>query len=158
MVSLEHKVAWLVALEDIKRVIALYAKAGDDHNNPVSIAALLTEDARWACEGFGEFTGRETIAQELARIGREQILWTLHFPVSPIIDLAEDMNTAHVFWWLWELATMRGENGREADNWLGATYDGNFVRAPDGWKIKQLTLNIKKIAPYAPSPRQEQQP
>lgn len=152
MTSLEHKVAWLAAIEDIKRVIALYAKAGDDRNNPAAMATLLTEDARWACEGFGEFTGRETIARELARVGREKILWTLHFPVSPIIDFTEDLRAAHVFWWLWELATMREHGGREVDNWLGATYDGDFVRAADGWKIKQLTLNIKKIVPYTSAP------
>jgi len=156
--ALEHKVAWLVALEDIRRVIALYAKAGDDNNNPTAMAALLAEDAQWTCAGFGAFSGRDTIARELARVGRERILWSLHYPVAPIIDLSEDLTTAHAFWWLWELTTMRDEDGHEADNWLGATYDCYFARAADGWKIKRLTLDIKKIVPYAPATLQEQQP
>jgi hypothetical protein len=149
MTTLEHKVETLVALEAIRRVIALYAKAGDDNNNPAALAPLLDENARWVCAGFGDFTGRETITQALARVGRERILWSLHYPVAPIIDLADDLRSAHAFWWLWELTTMRDEAGTEENNWLGATYECDFVRAADAWKISYLVLDIKKIVPYA---------
>ncbi len=149
MASLEHKVDTLIALEAIRRVIALYAKAGDDNNNPDALAALLDENARWVCEGFGDFTGRETITQALAKVGRERIVWSLHYPVAPIIDLADDLRSAHAFWWLWELTTMRNEVGEEENNWLGATYECDFVRAADAWKIKHLELEIKRIVPYA---------
>lgn len=149
MSSLEYKVETLVALEAIRRVIALYAKAGDDNNNPDALAVLLDENARWVCEGFGDFTGRETITQALAEIGRERIVWSLHYPVAPIIDLADDLRSAHAFWWLWELTTMRDEAGTEQNNWLGATYECDFVRAADAWKITHLVLDIRKIVPYA---------
>ncbi len=149
MATLEHKVETLVALEAIRRVIALYAKAGDDNNNPAALAPLLDENARWVCAGFGDFTGRETITQALAKVGRERILWSLHYPVAPIIDLADDLRSAHAFWWLWELTTMRDEAGTEENNWLGATYECDFVRAADAWKISYLVLDIKKIVPYA---------
>lgn len=92
MSSLKRKVAWLVALEQIRRVIALYARAGDDNNNPTAMATLLAENARWSCAGFGEFNGRDAITRELAQLGRERILWSLHYPVSPIIDFAEDFD------------------------------------------------------------------
>ena len=152
MNSLEHKVETLIALEAIRRVIGLYAKAGDDNNNPEALASLLDEDARWSCDGFGDFTGRETITRELAKVGRERILWSLHFPVSPIIDLEDDLRSAHAFWWLLELTTMRDDDGDEENNWLGATYECDFVRAADGWKIKHLVLDIKKIVPYSAGP------
>ena len=150
--ELEHQVAWLTALENIRKVIGIYAKAGDDKNNPEVLASILSEDASWECEGFGSFKGRDTIAQELARVGQERILWSLHFPVSPIIDVADDLNTAHAFWWLWELTTMRTDDNNEENNWLGATYDCDFVRAADGWKIKHMVLNIKKVVPYEDIP------
>ena len=150
--ELEHQVAWLTALENIRKVIGIYAKAGDDKNNPELLASVLSEDASWECEGFGSFKGRDTIAQELARVGQERILWSLHFPVSPIIDVADDLNTAHAFWWLWELTTMRTDDNNEENNWLGATYDCDFVRAADGWKIKHMVLNIKKVVPYEDIP------
>ena len=78
--KLEQKVAWLVALEEIRRVIALYAKAGDDNNNPDLLAPLFDDEARWCCDGFGEFFGRDNITRELAAVGRERILWSLHYP------------------------------------------------------------------------------
>ena len=158
MTALEHQVDWLVALEQIRRVIALYAKAGDDNNNADALDSLFTDDARWKCAGFGDFHGRATIVRELAKVGRERILWSLHYPVSPIIDLNETRTAAHAFWWLWELTTMRDATGLETPNWLGATYACDFVRAADGWKISDLTLDIKQIVPYAPSPAQKGSP
>lgn len=158
MHDLEQKVAWLVALEQIRRVIALYARAGDANNDPIAMGALFSADARWACAGFGSFNGRAEITTELARIGRERILWSLHYPVAPIIDLAEDLLSAQGFWWLWELTTLRDADGATARHWLGATYQADFVQAADGWKIQNLELDIKTIVPYAPDPAQEPLP
>lgn len=150
--DLEQQVARLTATEDIRNVIARYAKAGDDQNNPDEMRKLLAKDAVWEAKGFGKFEGRDLIAEKLAAIGREMIVWSLHFPVSPIIDIAEDLTTAHAFWWLWELTTMRGDEGAEESNWLAATYECDFVCAADGWKIKHLVLEVKKVVPYQDVP------
>ena len=150
--DLEQQVARLTATENIRNVIAKYAKAGDDQNNPDEMRKLLAKDAVWEAKGFGKFEGRDLIAEKLADIGREMIIWSLHFPVSPIIDIAEDLTTAHAFWWLWELTTMRGDGGAEESNWLAATYECDFIRAGDGWKIKHLVLEVKKVVPYQDVP------
>ena len=150
--DLEQQVARLTAAENIRNVIARYAKAGDDQNNPDEMRKLLAKNAIWEAKGFGKFEGRDLIAEKLADIGREMIIWSLHFPVSPIIDIAEDLATAHAFWWLWELTTMRGEEGAEESNWLAATYECDFIRAADGWKIKHLVLEVKKVVRYQDVP------
>ncbi len=150
--DLEYKVEWLMATENIKNVIAVYAKAGDDFNDPVVMSSLMKEDATWEAKGFGRHEGRETIATELARVGQERIVWSLHFPVAPIIKLADDLQSAHVFWWLWELLTMRDENGVDENKWIGATYDCDFIKQADGWKIKDLVLDIKKMVPFEDVP------
>ncbi len=150
--DLEQQVARLTATENIRNVIARYAKAGDDQNNPDEMRKLLAKDAVWEAKGFGKFEGRDLIAEKLADIGREMIVWSLHFPVSPIIDIGEDLATAHAFWWLWELTTMRGDEGAEESNWLAATYECDFIRAADGWKIKHLVLEVKKVVPYQDVP------
>lgn len=49
------------------------------------------------------------------------------------------------------ILTMRNDACVEENNWLGATYECDFVRAADGWKIKQLELDIEKIVPYHPN-------
>ena len=150
--DIEKQVALLTANEHIRAVIARYAKAGDDQNDPDQMRQVLAEDAIWEAKGFGKFTGRDVIAEELSKIGQEMIVWSLHYPVSPIIDIADNLNTAHAFWWLWELTTMRGEEGDEESNWLAATYECDFIRAADGWKIKHLVLEVKKVIPYQDVP------
>ena len=117
------------------------------------LSALFTEDAVWEAEGFGRFEGRAEIVRELARIGREQIVWSLHFPVSPLIDLDAGHRSAHGYWWLWELLTLR-EGETAANKWLGATYDCDFVREPDGWKMRHLVLRIRKLVDSAEGPNQ----
>ncbi len=158
MTELERQVARLAAAEDIRGVIARYARAGDERNNPAKIRPLLAENAVWEAKGFGKFVGGDIIAAELAKIGRERITWSLHFPVSPIIDLAADLDSAHAFWWLWELAAMREETGAERDHWLAATYECDFARAANGWKIKHLVLDVKKVVPYHDAPMPAPQP
>ena len=150
--NLKQQVAWLTATENIRTVIAKYARAGNDQNNPEQMRQLLAEDAIWEAKGFGKFTGRDIIAEELSKIAQEMIIWSLHFPVSPIIDIADDLNSAHAFWWLWELTTMRGDADEEESNWLAATYECDFIRAADGWKIKHLILEVKKVVPYQDVP------
>ena len=150
--EIEYKVDWLMANENIRRVIAVYAKAGDDFNDPEIMGSLLAEDAVWEAKGFGRHEGRDNITRELAKVGKERIVWSLHFPVAPIIDLADDLQTAHGFWWLWELLTMRDDKGVDDNKWLGATYDCDFVQQADGWKIKALVLDIKKMVPFENAP------
>ncbi|MEM7541438.1 MAG: nuclear transport factor 2 family protein [Pseudomonadota bacterium] len=148
---LEAQVAWLVANEKIRNVIARYAKAGDDFNDPDEMGKIFTEDAVWEAIGFGRFEGRDSIVAELATIGKEKIIWSLHFPATPIIDLNASLDAAKVSWWLWELMTMREEQG-DQNRWMGATYDADFVRAADAWRIKHLTLNIQKMVPFEEGP------
>ena len=68
----------------------------------------------------------------------------MHFPVSPLIEISDEGKSAHGFWWLWELLTIR-ENDADKSKWLGANYDCDFVREADGWKMKHLILNIHKL-------------
>ena len=150
--DLEQQVARLTAAENIRNVIARYAKAGDDQNNPDEMRKLLIEDAVWEAKGFGKFEGRDLIAEKLADIGPRNDRLVASLPVSPIIDIAEDLATAHAFWWLWELTTMRGDEGAEESNWLAATYECDFIHAADGWKIKHLVLDVKKVVPYQDVP------
>ena len=151
-IDMERKVAWLVALEGIRSTIARYARAGDDRNDPAQMKLLLAQDAVWEAEGFGRFEGREVIAEALAKVAQERILWSLHFPVAPIVDLSDDLDRAHAYWWLWELMTHKGDDGVPRNCWFAATYDCDFVRKPDGWKIHHLVLKPGKMVEYIEPP------
>lgn len=146
--DIEKQVARLTALEEIRTNIAIYARAGDNKNDPTVMGPLMTEDAVWEAKGFGRHEGRDVIAHELSKIAQERIVWSLHFPVAPIIELNDAVDKAHGFWWLWELLTMRNDEGVEEQNWIGANYECDFVKKPDGWKIQHLILEIKIMVPF----------
>jgi hypothetical protein len=119
----------LVAREHIRDVIARYARAGDANNDPEAMGRLFTEDAVWEAEGFGRFEGSAAIRRELAQIGRDRILWSLHFPVSPLIEVDDDHETATAFWWL-----------------------------SDAWRISHLSLRIQKLVESAEGPNEVPDP
>lgn len=156
--GLERRVEWLVAREEIRDVIARYARAGDAHNDPRQLEPLFTRDAVWQAAGFGRYEGREQILRELAAIGRDRILWSLHYPVAPIVELAEDRRSARAEWWLWELLTLAdatlGSAGPPSNKWLGATYEADFRREADGWRIARLVLRIQKLVDSAEGPNE----
>ena len=51
--SLAGQVAWLVATEKIRTVIARYARASDAFNDPQQMRRLFTADAVWEAVGSG---------------------------------------------------------------------------------------------------------
>lgn len=150
MSELEHRIARLEAIEAIRKLTALYAKAGDANNNHVQMRPLFSEDAVLDVKGFGRWEGLEDIIDGLAAAGRDRILWGLHYPVSPIVDLADDLQSAHAFWWLWEVTQMRAEDGSNTESlFLGAVYKTDFVQVDGVWKIKHMNLEVKATVPFA---------
>ncbi|WP_234053017.1 MULTISPECIES: nuclear transport factor 2 family protein [unclassified Xanthobacter] len=149
--GLERRLARLESLEEIRRLVGLYALGADRRNDPEIFAGLYTGDAVWEAAGFGRFQGRELIVSELARIGRETIVWTLHYMTSPVIDIDEDGEGARCRWWLWELSKIKDQPGDEAvAHFLGGTYDTRLKRAPDGWRFCHVTLDLPLISPHEP--------
>jgi len=95
----------LKRLEDIEALRALivdYACACDRGNDPEMLAPLFAEDGTWECQGFGKYVGREQVAKGLHGIAGEKIWWSLHYMISPRIELGADGDTATAFWYLWE--------------------------------------------------------
>ena len=78
MQSIEQKVQRLLDIEEVKMLIATYAKGADRKNDPEIMGPLFSDDAVWQCEGFGRHEGREAIAKALGETGQTDITWTLH--------------------------------------------------------------------------------
>ena len=92
--SLEERITRLEDVEAIKSMITTYARGADRNNDPEILAPLYTEDAIWEAEGFGRHEGIAAISREMAKVGRETILWSLHYMVSPDIKIANDGRSA----------------------------------------------------------------
>jgi ketosteroid isomerase-like protein len=145
--SLEERITRLEDIEAIKSMITTYARGADRNNDPELLAPLYTEDAVWEAEGFGRHEGIAAISREMAKVGRETILWSLHYMISPDIRVADDGRSAECFWYLWELAKMPGENGEPEDSVIGGWYETELVKTDAGWKFKHVKLNLKLICP-----------
>lgn len=134
------------AIEDL---IARYARGADRNNDPDIMAPLFAPDATWAAQGFGPFRGRDAIAQGLAATGRTDILWSLHYMIAPLVELADDGGSAKGSWYLWELATMPGKTADQPDSvWVGGTYESTFSKRDGRWYFQDLWLEIRLATPF----------
>lgn len=149
--DLERRLARLEAAEAIRTLIGRYAEGADRRNDPALMRPLFADDAVWEAAGFGRFTGGDAIAEELGRIGREQIVWTMHYMVSPIVEPAADGQTARAGWSLWELARVAdagADAGAEpADHWIAGTYDAALRREGERWVFTRVTLTVTLLNP-----------
>lgn len=143
--------------EEIRWMKAYYAqvcdeKFGDDHaarpQDVIDAAVrpmverVFAEDAVWAGSMKGEppWVGREAIFQRL-RLSA----WTfaMHYYVNPVIEISGD--TAHARWMLWEPCTTAETNQA---TWMSAITEDDYVRTPDGWRLKHYAVTYKFLTPF----------
>jgi hypothetical protein len=148
----DNLTARLQRLEDIEAIrllIVRYAQGADEGNNVDIMLPLFAEDAVWdAGERFGRYEGRAAI-REFLRGSHSFIGWTLHYMVSPAVEVAADGRTARAFWYLWETANMpNAQTGEPEAFWIGGTYDTTLAKENGQWKFKQVNLKVKLLSPY----------
>lgn len=147
--DLKRRVALLEDREAIRDLIERYAEAADRGNDPALMRQLFCDDAIWEAPGFGRFAGRDAITRGLAEIASTRLLWTMHYMISPRIQVADDRAAARVSWRVWELATVPGKNSpRPEAVWGGGTYHVDFVRSEGIWQIGHLRLDLELISSY----------
>lgn len=150
---IEHLEARVLDAEDreaIKTLIVDYARACDQGNDPTLLAPLFTEDAVWECEGFGSYKGRARLCAALKGIAGEKIWWSLHYMISPKIEIDVGNASATVFWYLWESATIPdGVTDQPEPHWVGATYDAIAVKEAGRWHFQSMQLKPNMVSPCA---------
>lgn len=146
--TIEQRLARLEAIEAIRAQVARYAIAADRRNDPVLMADLFAEEASWEANGFGRHDGRDRIVAALAAIGRDEIVWTTHFNVAPLIEIDGDGRGARCRWYLWELARMV-DAGSYVDRWIAGTYDARVVPVGDSWQFSAVMLDLRLVTDIA---------
>jgi hypothetical protein len=138
-------------IRDIEHLIARYAQASDKNNDPELMLPLFTKDgALDVGSGYGRFEGHETLRAFFA--GTSSIIsWSLHYNVSPFVEVSDNGKTANAFWYLWELANMPGAGtGGEEAVWIGGSYKSDLVKEEDGqWRFKEIRLSMEIMSPYS---------
>jgi hypothetical protein len=170
MTGLRARLDRMEAIAAIGDLVARYARGADRRNDRALLGPLYHEQAVWECEGFGRFAGRAAILDAVEAIARERILWSVHYMVAPLIELAADAATATCSWYLWELTKLRGDDGVTRDTWLAGYYDSTVSRGASGWRFDHVRLDVRLIsatdAPWHPAsghptsgqPRTQDQP
>lgn len=143
MASTEERLDRLELAEAIRTLIARYAQGADRRNDPAVMGPLFHDDAIWEAQGFSRYEGRDAIAAGLAEVAQSDILWTIHFMVSPEIEIDSSGARARCHWYLWELATMRDDDGSPQDSWLGGWYESIAERRAGRWAFSHVALSLR---------------
>ena len=148
--ELAVRVQRLEDIETIKLLVVRYAQGADRGNDTDIMVPLFADDGVWdGGERFGVYTGKEAIRQFLSESG-SFIGWTLHYMVSPAVEVDPDGKTGKAFWYLWETATMpNAKTGEDEAFWIGGTYESELAKQHDGaWKFSRVALNLKLLSSY----------
>jgi len=148
--GLQREVEQLRAKDDLRDLIVSYARGCDVGNDPVLLAPLFTEDASWECKGFGRYVSREMVAKGLKAISGNSVWWSLHNMISPQISLASDGQSAVLFWYLWEAATLPNDTTNVAEaHWIGGTYDARARKVDGKWLFSAMELKLSMASPVS---------
>ena len=143
-VDFEKRLKRMEDIEEIKQLIARYAKAVDNNGNPKLLAACFSADAGWNCEGIGGWKGRDAVVRGLRETCTVTLPWALHYMTQPIITIADGGETATGEYYLWELAKAALESGDATeDTWIGGWYESTFSKEYDAWVFSHMELILK---------------
>ncbi|MBT6442917.1 MAG: nuclear transport factor 2 family protein [Alphaproteobacteria bacterium] len=149
MADLAARVQRLEDIEDIKKLIAAYAKAVDHNGDPAMLEPLFSEAGSWNCEGIGGWQGKDELVAGLREVCTTTIPWALHYMTQPSIEVAPDGQTAQGEYYLWELGKFAPDDGGGTeDTWIGGWYETSFVKAAGGnWQFGHMELRLKLNSP-----------
>lgn len=142
--ALEARLDRLEAHQAIERLIADLGRAFDSGPDPDALRRLFSADALFRIDRYGELTGAEGIADGVSGNADRGFRWTLHYLVSPRIDLAADGRSAGVEFMLWEPAT--AASGR--CYWIAGSYAAEAALLDGTWRFTRLELKADLISHY----------
>lgn len=146
--ALELRLRRMEACEAIRSLIATYAIGADRKNDPAIMGPLFSANATWEADGIVRLDGREAIAQGLADLAQQFVTWSLHYMISPLIEVDTAAESATCRWYLWELCTMNQGEGA-ADTWYGGWYDSRLSLHDGAWLFDWVKLEPRIASPNA---------
>ena len=148
--STEQRLTRLEDYEKIKSLITAFARGADADCDPSLLRPLFTDDAIFDVGQFGRLEGGDNIVQQMHSNVEIGFNSTLHFLVSPSIEMHADLCTAKCFYYLWETASHRHKNGKDVAYWIGGWYDAEVTKGEDeNWRFRHLLLSLKLLSPNA---------
>lgn len=144
LADLERRIARIEAIQAIERLIADLGHAFDSGPSAQALRDLFAVDGVFTIDDYGELRGADAIADGVAGNADSGFRWTLHYLVSPRIDLAPDARSGALSFMLWEAAT--AASGRAY--WIGGHYTATAQAFADRWRFAALRLHADLISHY----------
>ncbi len=157
--SLEERIGRLESEREIQALLYRYAELCDAAYDPDGLAALFTSDATWSSRSkdgtvdFGRYEGREAIRSFFAGVSAELGPMTLHYLLSPRVELGRDADSATSHCYLWAILDRRpaaapvGSTERERIV-LAGTYTHHFRRVEGRWLISASACDLSLESPF----------
>ena len=141
--TLEQRIQKLEDLEAIRTLQATYGHYVDKGWNGKDmdiekLTDIFTEDALWEAPAAGVLANGHKEIIESFKSFDEKNKFFIHSFTNPIIEINEDKATAK--WILFSPAI----DGEKVICML-ASYDNDYVRTTNGWRIKSLRLNMANV-------------
>jgi hypothetical protein len=156
---LEERVERLESEREIRALLYRYGELCDAAYDPDGLAALFTDDATWSSRAkdgsidFGHYQGRHAIREFFAGVSADLGPMTLHYLLSPRVEMAAGGDSATSHCYLYAILDRRpaaepaGSATRERIV-LGGTYDHRFRRIDGRWLISASACDLALEAPF----------
>lgn len=153
----EQKTERLWDIHEIENLMGRYAllHVGREHAKTVELFDLDREDCWLECGGMGVYKGPEGIRKfflewHLSLEGRPEGALNVHTLTSPVIEVAEDGQTAYAVWISPGAETRRVQPDGELESiWIWGKYGVEFCRDKNGeWKFWHFTITNDFMCDY----------
>jgi hypothetical protein len=157
--SVEERLDRLESEREIHALLYRYAELCDAAYDPDGLAALFTDDATWSSRSkdgsvdFGRYQGKEAIRRFFAGVSADLGPMTLHYLLSPRVEIGPDPDSAAGHCYLYAILDQRpsgaaaGSSERERVI-LAGTYAHRFRRVTGRWLISASACDLSLEAPF----------
>jgi hypothetical protein len=146
--DLEARIQRLEDIEAIRNVKMAYAKLCDEGYDADGIVGLFAQhtDVEWVSDVFGTHVGRDGIHNWFENVNAE-IHWAVHLMINPVVELADDGQSAKGSFYLLELATMSAADGGDPDAVImTGKYADRFVKEDGEWRFERIEVNFDQVS------------
>ena len=126
----------LVAIEAIKALKARYCWYCDDPDQYHRFPDLFTDDAVFIEEPIDQLEGKPAI-QEWNKAYADEVAWSRHYAVTPLIEVADDGLTASGRWQAL-LMSVQLVDGAEQMLWASGTYVEEYRKVNGEWLFSRI--------------------
>jgi hypothetical protein len=157
--SLQERLDRVESEREIQALVYRYAELCDAAYDPDGLAELFTLDATWSSRSkdgsvdFGHHQGREAIRAFFAGVSADLGPMTLHYLLSPRVEIGPDRDSAAGHCYLYAILDRRpaGVEAGSAEREriiLAGTYAHRFRRVDGRWLISASACDVSLEAPF----------